>query len=156
MTPLPQRTNTVITKIINNKSQIATDLTRKFHLTSKRRNKYLFVIHKYNSNSILIHPIKDRSDSKFILVFKGLHDHLLTKGLNPAYMTLDKWSLSRFPNRTQVQGHQLPTITPRNAYPQRGWMCNNYIQGSLHCRDLLNIPRLAHEKLGSYFRTDGD
>ena len=34
--------------------------------------------------------MKERSYSEFIRVFKGLHDHLLTRGLKPAYMRLDK------------------------------------------------------------------
>ena len=33
--------------------------------------------------------MKERSCSKFIRVFRDLHDHLLTRGLKPAYMRLD-------------------------------------------------------------------
>ena len=89
MTPLSQRTNTVFTKIINYKRQISTDLTGKFPVTSNRGNKYIFVIYEYKRNRIFIRPMKARSYSKFIWVFKDLHEHLLTRGLNPEYMILD-------------------------------------------------------------------
>ena len=51
-------------------------------------NKYLVVICEYYSNSILICPIKARSDSEFNRFFKDLHEHLLARGVNPAYMRL--------------------------------------------------------------------
>ena len=50
MNPLVQCTNTVFTKIIDHKRQIATDLTGKFPVTSNRGNKYLFVLYDYDSN----------------------------------------------------------------------------------------------------------
>ena len=34
--------------------------------------------------------MKAISDSKFIRVFKDLHDHLLSRGIKPAHMRLDK------------------------------------------------------------------
>ena len=55
---LVQCTNTVFTNIIYHKLQIATDLTRKFPVTSNRVNKYLFVLYDYDRNCILIHPMK--------------------------------------------------------------------------------------------------
>ena len=48
-----------------------------------------------------------------------------------------QWSLFRLPKRTKFQGHWLPTSTPSNESPQRGWMCNNHIQWPLHCGTLL-------------------
>ena len=62
--PLAQRTNTVFTKIIDHKRQITTDLTGKFHVTSNRRNNDIFLLYEYDSNSILIRPMKVRSYSK--------------------------------------------------------------------------------------------
>ena len=58
MKPLVQRTNTVFTKIIDHRRQIITDLTGKFPVTSIRGNKYLFFLYDYDSNCILIRPMK--------------------------------------------------------------------------------------------------
>ena len=73
MKPLTQLTNTVFTNIINHKSQISTYLTGELPVTSNKGKKYLFVLYEYNSNSILICPMKARSDSKFVRFFKDLH-----------------------------------------------------------------------------------
>ena len=50
--PLVQRTNTVFTRIIDHKRQvaIATDLTGKLPVTPNRGNKYLFFKYDYESN----------------------------------------------------------------------------------------------------------
>ena len=88
MKPLVQRTNIVFTKIIDRKRQIATDLTWKFPVTSNRGNKYLFVLYDSDRNCIIIHPMESREENEFIQVFTDLHEHLLTRGTNTAYMRL--------------------------------------------------------------------
>ena len=88
MTPLEEHTNTVFTNIINHKRQITTDLTGKLPVTSNKVNEYLFVLYKYNINGILVHPMKSISDRELVPVFKDLHEHLLTRGFNTAYIIL--------------------------------------------------------------------
>ena len=61
MKPLTQSTNTVFTNILDYKRQIATELTGKLPITSNRVKKYLFVLYEYNSNIILILPMKEIS-----------------------------------------------------------------------------------------------
>ena len=89
MKPLAQRTNTEFTNIINHKRKIGTDITGKCPVTSNRVNKYLFLSYEYDSNSILILPMKAISDSELIWVFKDLYEHLLNMGIKPAYMKMD-------------------------------------------------------------------
>ena len=89
MISLAQNTNTVFTKIIYHRRQMGKDLTGKLPLTSNRGNKYLFMIYDYNINMILIQPMKEISDRKFIRVFKDLHEHLLTRGIKPSCMKMD-------------------------------------------------------------------
>ena len=89
MKPLVQCTNTVFTKIIDYNQKIAIYITGKPPVTSNRGNKYIFVLYDYARNCIFIRPMKSRADSKFTRVFTDLHEHLLTRGLNPAYMRLD-------------------------------------------------------------------
>ena len=47
------------------------------------------MLYKYNNNRILIHHMKAISGSKFIWVFKDLHKHLFTIGINPEYKRMD-------------------------------------------------------------------
>ena len=54
ITPLAQRTNTVFTKIIDYKRQLATDFTGKLPVTSNKGNKYLFVLYEYSKNSVFL------------------------------------------------------------------------------------------------------
>ena len=88
MTLMTQHTNTLFTKIIDKNRKIGTDLKGKFPLTSSRGNKYLFILYKWDNNIILIRPMKAISDSNFVRVLKDLHEHLLTRGLNPLYIIL--------------------------------------------------------------------
>ena len=90
-TPLTQHTNKVFTNIINHKMQIDTYLTRKFPVTLNTISIYLYYMIKID-NIILIRPMKARSDSELIRVFKDLYEHLLTSGTNPAHMRLDNES----------------------------------------------------------------
>ena len=66
MKPLVQFNNTVFTKIIDHKRQIATDVTGRFPVTSNRGNTYLFVLYDYDSNCIIVRPMKSIADIKFI------------------------------------------------------------------------------------------
>ena len=83
-------TNAVFTNINNPKRKTVTDLTLKFPVNSNRFKKYLFVLYDYNSNSILVRPTNARTGKKFIRFFKDRHENLLTRGINPVYMGLDK------------------------------------------------------------------
>ena len=83
MKPLVQLTNIVFTEIIDHNRQIATCLTVKFPITSNRVNKYIFVLYDYYSNFILLRPMKSLSDSKFVLVFKDFHEHLIYREVKP-------------------------------------------------------------------------
>ena len=119
MKPLVQRTNTVFTNIIDHKRQIAAYITGKFPVTSNRVNKYLFVLYYYDSNFILILPMKARADSEFIRVFTDLHENLLTRWINPAYMILDNEAYPAFKRELKANNIDLQLSPPgmhfRNA-----------------------------------------
>ena len=68
--------NHVFIKIINSQERIATDLTGRFPVTSDRGKKYLFILYEYDSNYILVRPMKNRTDKESVQVFQDLHGHL--------------------------------------------------------------------------------
>ena len=70
--------NWVLIKIIDTKKKNATDLLVKLLITSNKGNKYIFEIYNCDSNSMLVQPMKSHAYSKFLCVFKDLHNHLLT------------------------------------------------------------------------------
>ena len=53
------------------------------------RNTYLFVLYEYDSNIILIQPMKARLEIELLRDFKDLHEHLLTRGLKPSCIRLE-------------------------------------------------------------------
>ena len=57
---LETRSNHVFAKIIDIQQRKSTNLTVRFPVTSNRGNEYLFILYYYNSNSILVRPIKNR------------------------------------------------------------------------------------------------
>ena len=88
METMETRSNHVSTKIINPQQQISTNLTRRFPVTSNRCNNNLFILYDYNSNFILVLPMKSRAEKEFISIFQDLHVHLTTRGLKHNYMRL--------------------------------------------------------------------
>ena len=156
MKPLVQRTNTVFTKNINHKQQIATDQTGKFPFTSNKGNKYIFVLYGYVRNFILICPMNSRADSEFIRVLTDLHEHLLTRGIKPAYMRMYNEASPAFQGELKAKNIDFQLAPPRNASPQCSGTGNQHIQGSLCRRALLNRPGFPHEKLVPPGRTGGD
>ena len=107
---LVQKINALFANIIDHKRKIATDLTGKFPVTSNRVNTYLFFLYNYDSNCIIIHPIKSRLYSDFIRVFTDLHYHLLTRWIKPAYMRLDNEASPTFQRELKAKNinFQLP------------------------------------------------
>ena len=89
MERLETRSNHVFTNIIDPQEHIATELTGRLPATSNRGKKYLFILYKYNSNCILVCPMKNRTEKEFIPVFQYLHGNLTKRGLKPNYMQLD-------------------------------------------------------------------
>ena len=65
------------------------DIIEKFPVTSNRGNKYLSVIYDYGSIDILVITTKPRTDKDFLRVFNNPNEHLLTRGIKPAYMCMD-------------------------------------------------------------------
>ena len=62
MERLETRSNHIFTNIIDPQEQIAIELTGIFPVTSNRDNKYLFILYDYDSNCILVHPMKKRTE----------------------------------------------------------------------------------------------
>ena len=88
METLETRSKNVFDKIIYHQQRIATNLTGRLPVTSNRVNKYLFILYNYNSNCILVRPLKNRTDKLFIRVLQDLHGNLNKRGLKPNYMKM--------------------------------------------------------------------
>ena len=62
METLETLSNNVFIEIIDPQQRIATNLNKRFPVTSNWGNKYLFVLYEYDSNNILLSPMKNRTE----------------------------------------------------------------------------------------------
>ena len=72
-----------------NKRKASTDQSGSFPTTSRKGNKYLMVLHEYDSNTILAKPTKNRSEVEIVRSYTTLHGYLCSRGLKPTLHFLD-------------------------------------------------------------------
>jgi hypothetical protein len=65
------------------KNEIHTDLTGRFPVTSTHGNKNIFVLYDYDSNAILIEPLKNRSTQSIVDAYELILKRLCKTGLRP-------------------------------------------------------------------------
>ncbi len=65
------------------------DLTGQFPTTSSQGNSYILVVYDFDSNGILIAPLKNRRAEVILEAYKLIHTHLCAAGLRPQLQHLD-------------------------------------------------------------------
>ena len=65
------------------------DLTGSFPYTSSRGNKYLYVMYDYDSNAILVHPLKTRQATEITAAWTALHQRISQHGHEVKHFILD-------------------------------------------------------------------
>ena len=99
--------------------QIHSDQTGRFIVASSTGNNYILVVYDYDSNSILVEPMKSRTGACILKAFTVLHARLVTAGLRPLLQRLDNEcsaALKTFLRAEQID-YQLvpPSVHRRNA-----------------------------------------
>jgi hypothetical protein len=69
--------------------QIYTDQTGRFPVISSKGNKYIMILYDYDSNAILVQPIKDRTAPELLRAFQIMEQELVAHGLKPKLIELD-------------------------------------------------------------------
>jgi hypothetical protein len=69
--------------------QIYTDQTGRFPVVSSKGKKYIMILYDYDSNAILVQPIKDRTDPELLKAFQVMEQVLVARGLTPKLMKLE-------------------------------------------------------------------
>ena len=83
------QTNWVFMKPAEISGKVATDQSGRFPTTSSKGNKYLMVLHEYDSNTILAKPMKNRSEAELVRSYTTLHEYLCLRDLKPNLHVLD-------------------------------------------------------------------
>ena len=82
---------------------IYTDLTGKFPMTSMQGNKYVLLLYHYDTNSIMVRPLKNRSDETTLKVYEELYNELTNKGFQPKLHVLDNEASQALKNQIKKQ-----------------------------------------------------
>jgi hypothetical protein len=69
--------------------QIYTDQTGLFPVVSSKGNKYIMIFYDYDSNAIMVQPIKERTAAELLRAFQVIEQELVARGLKPELMKLD-------------------------------------------------------------------
>ena len=83
--------------------------------TSKRGNKYIFVLYNYDANSILVRPMKNRTEEEYNKTYDNLIKYLKAKGLHPKIQRLDNETSEKYKNKIQEHNIQIQ-LTPAQIH----------------------------------------
>ena len=121
-TPITTRTHTIYAAILDRKQPTGnsfSDLTGRFPIQSNRGANYIFVLYDYDSNAIIVRPLRNHSAQEIQRVFTSVHAYLVARGLRPRLHTLDNeasTSLKDFLTAENVEYQLVPRhIHQRNS-----------------------------------------
>ena len=179
--PIPTRTHTIYAATLDPKLPTGnsfSDLTGRFPIQSNRGANYIFVLYDYDSNAILVRPLRNRSAQEILRVFTSVHAYLVARGLRPRLHTLDNkasTSLKDFLTTEHIEYQLVPPHIHRRNSAERAIQTfkNHFIAGlastdpnfplSNWCRLLpqaeltLNLlrPSRLNPKLSAYAQLEG-
>ena len=114
--PNNNKTKYFFTKITET-GLIGTDLPGKLPFTSKRGYKYIYVLYNYDANSILVCPMKNRTEEEFLRVHNDLIEYLKKRGLHPKVQQLNNEISNQY--KEQIEKHNIqPQLTPAQIHRQ--------------------------------------
>ena len=87
--PPVARTKTVQITVVEPSDLLATDLTGRFRTISSWGYNYIIVFNIYDTNGILLRPMKNRSVAEHIRVYNEIFGYLEKRGLRPAVHNKD-------------------------------------------------------------------
>ena len=73
----------------NTKERAYSDLTGRFPYKSSRGNEYLLVVYDYDSNAILVEPLKNRTAHVITKAWQKIHSTFKNRGVDPKLYILD-------------------------------------------------------------------
>ena len=78
------RTNTIHITVVEPSDLLATDITGRFPTISSRGYKYIILCYIYDTNGIIVRPMKNRSVTEDIRVCQEIFGYFEKRGLRPA------------------------------------------------------------------------
>ena len=95
------------------------DQTGSFPCLSSQGNRYIFALYNYDSNAILVEPMKTRTAASIVNAYRKTHDRLCKSGLKPSFQILDNECSRLMKDFFNQRGIEFQLVTPhahrRNA-----------------------------------------
>jgi hypothetical protein len=130
-TAQPEQTNACYVDCITRTGQIYTDQTGRLPSPSSAGNHYLMVLYDYDSNAILIEPLKNRQGPTILAAYKNLHTRLVSHGARPRLQRLDNECSKALKKFMQAEGVDYQLVPPgmhrRNAAERAIRTCKNHL-----------------------------
>jgi hypothetical protein len=114
-----QRTHNIYAASIDIRGEIATDLTGRFLTTSYQGHKYILIEYDYESNAILVEPMKNRSAQEHLRAYNALYHYLCAQGFHLILQKLDNECSELLKNQMRTHGIDFQ-LAPTHASPQCG------------------------------------
>ena len=76
-------------KIIKPTRKVFSDQMGRFSITSSKRNKYIMVVYDYDSNTILVEPLKSKSATNHLTAIIKMYKFLQSRGIQPKICIID-------------------------------------------------------------------
>ena len=99
---------------LNNTSTGFIDLTGRFPYRSSRGHQYLLLIYDYDSNAILVEPLKNRKSESIIQAWQKITKILERQGIQPKYFIMDNEASSDLKSSLNAQKYNLQLVPPEN------------------------------------------
>ena len=112
----------IVFKLEDLKGLISTDLPGRFPFISSRGMNYVFLLYDYDSNAILVEPIKSRSPQSLIEGYEACYELLEKAGIRPIIQRLDNEASKELIKAIEKKKLKYQLATPydyRNNYAER-------------------------------------
>ena len=83
------RTHLCYFTVCKPREEVHTDLTGRFPIPSQTGMQYLFVLCHYDSNAILLEPVRNRKAETLLAAYEKIHKRLTKAGCRPKLQRLD-------------------------------------------------------------------
>jgi hypothetical protein len=118
--------------------KLSTNQTRQFPKKSQRGYEFIMMLYEYNSNAILVEPMKIRTSGKMIRAYVKLITQLIKAGITPKHHVLDNECLEEFKAQIKFFKMTYQLVPPHNHCCNTAEKSNPNFQGPFHCNPMWN------------------
>lgn len=113
------RTHACYACVVEAHGQVYSDQTGRFVTPSSTGNNYIMVVYDYDSNAILVEPIRNRQAATLVAAYQVLHTRLCEHGCRPQLQRLDNEASDALKDFLHQEGINFQLVPPhvhrRNA-----------------------------------------